>query len=139
MASEKKLRKLEETPVTISQENQHPRPLFPKTDAILEVEGREIHINKQILADSSPAFKNMFESDFKEKHMHKIPFPEKKYEDFEKFVFLIYNPGDQCQITSKFVCLLFSISFFQSHSDVTITRTVKERHILTQARNVLSQ
>lgn len=139
MASEKNLRKSEETPVAISHEDQQPRPLFPKTDAILEVEGREIHINKQILADSSPVFKTMFESDFKEKHMYKIPLPGKKYEDFEKFVFLIYNPGDQCQITSKFVCLLFSISFFQSHSDVTITRTVKERHILTQARNVISQ
>ena len=113
MASEKKIRKLEEgTPMTIPQEDQQPRPLFPKTDAILEVEGREIHINKQILADSSPVFKTMFESDFKEKQMHKIPLPGKKYEDFEKFVFLIYNPGDQCLITSKFVFYCFpSLSF----------------------------
>lgn len=87
MASEKNLRKSEETPVAISHEDQQPRPLFPKTDAILEVEGREIHINKQILADSSPVFKTMFESDFKEKHMYKIPLPEKSMKTLRNLCF----------------------------------------------------
>ena len=122
MARERKHRKLEEV-MSDSQENEpyvysenqeeepepqseeKPRPLFPQTDVILEVEGRPIHVNKQTLADSSPVFKRMFESDFKEKHMNTVPLPDKKYEDFEKFVFLIYNPGHQFQITSKFVCL----------------------------------
>ena len=122
MASEKKLRKLEED-MSDSQEiepnmysenleeepepqsEEKPRPLFPPTDVILEVEGRPIHVNKQTLADSSPVFKRIFESDFKEKHMNTVPLPDKKYEEFEKFVFLIYNPGHQFQITSKFVCL----------------------------------
>ena len=137
MASEKVLRKLDETPVAISQEDQQPRPLFPKTDAILEVEGREIHINKQILADSSPVFKNMFESDFKEKHMHKIPLPGKKYEEFEKFVFLIYNPGDQCQITNKFV-YCFPFLFF-SFIATSLLHVPLKKHILTQARYVLGK
>ncbi|XP_078315796.1 BTB and MATH domain-containing protein 36-like [Crassostrea virginica] len=132
MASEKKIRKLEEgTPMTIPQEDQQPRPLFPKTDAILEVEGREIHINKQILADSSPVFKKMFESDFKEKHMHKIPLPGKKYEDFEKFVFLIYYPGDQCQITIDTVPVILSLSVeyqvtaLQDRCETFLTKTLE--------------
>ena len=45
--------------------------------------------------------------------MSTVPLPDKKYEDFEKFVFLIYNPGHQFQITSKFVCLS-SIIFIQN-------------------------
>lgn len=128
MASEKKLRKLEEVYAnsdvdenesdlddvksdeeTKFQPEEKHRPLFPPTDVILEVEGRPIHVNKQTLADSSPVFKKMFESDFKEKHMNTIPLPDKKYEDFEKFVFLIYNPGAQYQIISKFVCYSSSI------------------------------
>lgn len=120
MASENKLRKLEEVMSDVDDKASHmndikpdeepetqseekPLPLFLPNDVILEVEGRQLYVNKQTLADSSPVFKTMFESDFQEKHMDKISLPEKKYDDFEKFLFYICSPEDLRQITGNFV------------------------------------
>ena len=120
MASENKLRKLEEVMSDMddkesdmndvkpdeepeSQSEEKPLPLFLPNDVILEVEGWQLHVNKQTLADNSPVFKRMFESDFQEKHMDKISLPEKKYDDFQKFLFFICSPEDQRRITGNFV------------------------------------
>lgn len=113
MASESKLPKLElndEPSESAIQPLEQPRPLFLNTDIILEVEGQHIHVNKQTLSDKSPVFKRMFESDFAEKHMDIISLPGKKYKDFEKFVFFLYNPKVPNQITGKLYC--FCLSFF---------------------------
>ena len=82
------------------------RTLFLRTDVTLEVEGRQIHVNKQTLADHSPVFKGMFESDFKEKHMDNIPLPDKKFEDFEIFLSSFYYNEFQQTITGKNLSLL---------------------------------
>ena len=82
-----------------------PRTLFLRTDVTLEVEARQIHVNRQTLADHSPVFKGMFESDFKEKHMDNIPFPGKKFEDFEIFLSSFYYNEFQHTITGNhFFC-----------------------------------
>ena len=75
--------------------------LFLRTDVILEVEGRQIHVNRQMLADHSPVFQGMFESDFKEKHMDNIPLPDKKFEDFEIFLSSFYYNEFQQTITGN--------------------------------------
>lgn len=95
MASENKLRKLEEVMSDMddkesdmndvkpdedpeSQSEEKPLPLFLPNDVILEVEGRQLYVNKQTLADSSPVFKRMFESDFQEKTHGQNFFTRKK-------------------------------------------------------------
>ena len=78
-----------------------PRTLFLRTDVTLEVEGRQIHVNRQTLAEHSPVFKGMFESDFKEKHMDNIPLPDKKFEDFEIFLSSFYYNEFQHTITGN--------------------------------------
>ncbi|XP_062597015.1 uncharacterized protein LOC134258468 [Saccostrea cucullata] len=74
---------------------------FPPTDVILEVQGMDIHLNKQVLMDASPVFKRMFESDFSEKHKDRIPLPEKKYAEFVNFLYTFYNPELLAPITEK--------------------------------------
>ena len=82
------------------------RTLFLRTDLTLEVEGRQIHVNRQMLADHSPVFQGMFESDFKEKHMDNIPLPDKKFEDFEIFLSSFYYNEFQHTITGNDLSLL---------------------------------
>lgn len=75
--------------------------LFLQPDVILEVEGKQLHVRKQVLAENSPVFRRMFESDFKERRDVKIPLPGKKYKDFEMFLHTFYHPAIICPITSK--------------------------------------
>lgn len=90
MATKRKQQKLREEPT-----------LFVQPDVILEVEGKQLHVRKQVLAENSPVFRRMFESDFKERRGVRIPLPGKKYEDFEMFLRTFYNPAIVCPITSK--------------------------------------
>ena len=82
------------------------RTLFLRTDVTLEVEGHQIHVNKQTLADHSPVFKGMFELDFKEKHMDAISLPGKKFEDFEIFLSTFYYDEFRHKITGNHLSLL---------------------------------
>ena len=60
------------------------------SDVILEVEGRELHANRAVLAHYSPVFRKMFFSDFKEKTQTKVPLPGKDYDVMEKFFNVLY-------------------------------------------------
>lgn len=99
MASERKRQKLEEE--SDAQSKKKPSALFLPPDVILEVEGIKLYVRKQVLADNSPVFKRMLESDFKEKHQIEIPLPEKKCEDVELFLRTFYHPDILCPISSK--------------------------------------
>ncbi|XP_062590742.1 kelch-like protein 3 [Saccostrea cucullata] len=78
-----------------------PKTAFPPTDVILEVEGMDIHLNKQALADHSSVFKAMFESEFSEKNKDRISLPGKKYGDFVTFLHTFYYPGFLAPITEQ--------------------------------------
>ncbi|XP_061176919.1 uncharacterized protein LOC133185624 [Saccostrea echinata] len=78
-----------------------PMRRYTPTDVILEIEGRDIHVNKQVLADNSPVFKAMFESNFSEKHKGRIVLSDKKYDDFVIFLNTFYNPELSEPITEK--------------------------------------
>lgn len=90
MATTSKRQKLEEEPT-----------LFLQSDVILEVEGKPFHVRKQVLAENSPVFRRMFESNFKERRDVKIPLPGKRFKDFEMFLRTFYHPAIVCPITSK--------------------------------------
>ncbi|XP_061176165.1 uncharacterized protein LOC133185122 [Saccostrea echinata] len=82
-------------------QNEKPKTAFPPTDVTLEVEGIDIHLNKQVLMDKSPVLKAMFESDFSEKGKVRISLPGKKYGDFVNFLHTFYFPDFLAPITEK--------------------------------------
>ena len=65
---------------------------FLPTDVSLKVEGKLFCLNRKRLAENSPYFKAMFESEFEEKHADVIPLPGKKFKEFEMFLFSFYFP-----------------------------------------------
>ena len=75
--------------------------MFLPTDVTLMVEEKPLHLNRKWLAENSPVFKKMFESDFEEKHAKVIPLPRKKFKDFESFLYSFYFPPLTCPITGK--------------------------------------
>ena len=60
------------------------------SDVVLEVEGRELHANRAVLAHYSPVFGRMFFSDFREKEQNKVPLPGKSYDEMETFFTVLY-------------------------------------------------
>lgn len=114
MATGSKRQKIEEK-LTESEDNGKRRKrkagnMFLRPDIILVVEGIQLHVRKEVLADNSPVFKRMFEADFKEKHQKKIPLPEESIEDFEEFLCLIYHP-ERWQITGTYKEWLFYFKY----------------------------
>lgn len=69
-----------------------PPTLFLPHDVILEVEGMQLHVCKQVLADNSLMFERMFRSEFKKKDLTKIPLPGKKIKDMVEFLRSFYDP-----------------------------------------------
>ncbi|CAL2047114.1 unnamed protein product [Caenorhabditis brenneri] len=64
-----------------------------KTDAILVVDGKKLHVNKAILSYHSDYFNKLFNSDFKEKSMEEIPIEDVNFVDFATLLSLIHlNP-----------------------------------------------
>lgn len=108
MATERKRQKLEKESDVPSKRK--PLALFLPPDVILEVEGMQLHVRKQVLADNSPVFKSMLESEFKEKHQIKITLPEKKYEDVEIFLRTFYHPDIQCPISKDTVLSILPLA-----------------------------
>ncbi|CAO4382171.1 unnamed protein product [Caenorhabditis nigoni] len=60
-----------------------------KTDAILVVEGKKLHVNKALLSIHSDYFNTLFNSHFKEKSMSEIEIKDVEFEDFVTLLSLI--------------------------------------------------
>ena len=60
------------------------------SDLALEVEGKQLHVHKQVLRVVSAVFDAMFSSDFVEKDAETVPLPGKKSDDIEKLLRVIY-------------------------------------------------
>ncbi|CAL2047102.1 unnamed protein product [Caenorhabditis brenneri] len=64
-----------------------------KTDAILVVDGKKLHVNKALLSCHSDYFCTLFNSDFKEKSMEEIEIKDVDFEDFAGVLSLVHpNP-----------------------------------------------
>ncbi|EFP08771.1 hypothetical protein CRE_19777 [Caenorhabditis remanei] len=61
-----------------------------KTDAILVVEGKKLHVNKTLLSCHSDYFNSLFNGEFKEKSMSEIEIEDVKFEDFATLLSLIH-------------------------------------------------
>ncbi|EFP08697.1 hypothetical protein CRE_19776 [Caenorhabditis remanei] len=61
-----------------------------KTDAILVVEGKKLHVNKTLLSCHSDYFNSLFNGDFKEKSMTEIQIKDVDFEDFATLLSLIH-------------------------------------------------
>ncbi len=62
-------------------------------DVTLQVDGKQIHAHKAMLALASPYFYVMFSADFKEKQETLITLHDISYEGLVRVIDLIYNPG----------------------------------------------
>ncbi|EGT45318.1 hypothetical protein CAEBREN_25801 [Caenorhabditis brenneri] len=64
-----------------------------KTDAILVVDGKKLHVNKAVLSHHSDYFNVMFNSDFKEKSMKEIEIKDVDFENFATLLSMVHlNP-----------------------------------------------
>ncbi|CAL2047123.1 hypothetical protein CAEBREN_25980 [Caenorhabditis brenneri] len=64
-----------------------------KTNAILVVQGKKLHVNKTLLSLHSDFFDTLFNSEFKEKAIEEIDIKDVKFEDFATLLSLIHpNP-----------------------------------------------
>lgn len=73
---------------------------FPDTDLILVVEGRKIHVNKNVLSGHSPVFNTMLNSKFKESTAEEIVLVDKIAGDVVEFLKCFY-PNMKHPITGK--------------------------------------
>lgn len=60
------------------------------SDTVLIVEDQRFHVHKSILSMSSPVFRTMFQSNFKEASMTEIPLPNKKADKIYEFLCMLY-------------------------------------------------
>ncbi|PIC14805.1 hypothetical protein B9Z55_026985 [Caenorhabditis nigoni] len=71
-----------------------------KTDAILVVEGKKMHVNKAILSYHSDYFNTLFNSDFKEKSMSEIEIKDVDLWEFAILLSFVHGntikPPDSC-------------------------------------------
>ncbi|EGT45319.1 hypothetical protein CAEBREN_12733 [Caenorhabditis brenneri] len=62
-----------------------------KTDAILVVDGKKLHVNKALLSYHSDYFNKLFNSDSKEKSMEEIPIKGVNFENFATVLSLVHG------------------------------------------------
>lgn len=87
--------------------------IHPSQVVTLEVEGRQLHANRAVLAHFSPVFKAMLcDADFKEKSQDVVPLPNKKYKDLAVFfnVLLTDNSSTESQITDDNLSTLMGLA-----------------------------
>ncbi|XP_070201111.1 kelch repeat and BTB domain-containing protein 8-like [Littorina saxatilis] len=82
------------------------------TDVILEVEGRELHANRAVLAHYSPVFEKMFFSRFKESSEARVRLPGKSYKDLVLFFNTLFPraPDSLCQISDGNLLMLLTLA-----------------------------
>ncbi|EGT51170.1 hypothetical protein CAEBREN_15667 [Caenorhabditis brenneri] len=79
-----------------------------KTDAILVIDGKKLHVNKALLSYHSDYFAKLFNSEFKEKTMEEIEITSADFEEFATLLSLVH--GTPLAITGSFNV----ICYFQS-------------------------
>ncbi|CAP35989.1 Protein CBG18565 [Caenorhabditis briggsae] len=71
-----------------------------KTDAVLVVEGKKLHVNKAILSYHSDYFNTLFNSDFKEKSISEIEIKDVDLWEFATLLSVVHGntikPPDSC-------------------------------------------
>ncbi|PIC14640.1 hypothetical protein B9Z55_026879 [Caenorhabditis nigoni] len=95
-----------------------------RTDAILVVEGKKLHVNKTLLSIHSDYFNTLFNSNFKEKSMSEIEIKDVKFEDFATLLSLVHpKPIDPSAEYDKAENLLklaekFSLPYAKNYMDL---------------------
>ncbi|KAK3699153.1 hypothetical protein QZH41_011866, partial [Actinostola sp. cb2023] len=69
------------------------------SDAVLVVEDTKFYVHKSILSMWSPVFEKMFTSPFAERTATKIPLPEKRKDEIEVLLRLIYSNGTKQKVS----------------------------------------
>lgn len=108
---------ISESSVQEAQEKEKVKHCFAEpwedSDVILVVENEQFHVHRLILSLSSPVFKAMFKSQFKEAAANEIPLPGKKPNEVLDFLIKVYGPHHsktELQITMENVEHLLLLS-----------------------------
>ncbi|CAL2047111.1 unnamed protein product [Caenorhabditis brenneri] len=84
-----------------------------KTDAILVVDGKKLHVNKAVLSHHSDYFNVMFNSDFKEKSMKEIEIKNVDFENFATLLSIVHlNPIAPANKETAMKIVELSVPFF---------------------------
>ncbi|CAL2047112.1 unnamed protein product [Caenorhabditis brenneri] len=82
-----------------------------KTDAILLVDGKKLHVNKALLSYHSDYFNALFNSEFKEKSIEEIPIEDVNFENFATLLSMVqiqpiaptnYNAENILELSDQF-------------------------------------
>ncbi|CAL2047105.1 unnamed protein product [Caenorhabditis brenneri] len=102
-----------------------------KTDAILVVQGKKLHVNKTLLSCHSDYFNTLFNSNFKEKSMEEIEIKEVDFEDFATVLSLIHPHPIEPTVEKARNLLDLADQFFlpaaKRHLDLFLTTTKIDR------------
>ena len=71
------------------------------SDVILVVEEEKFHVHRAVLALSSPVFEKMFWSEFQEKDKKEVTLPDKKADEVEGLLLMLYPSVAEKQITEE--------------------------------------
>lgn len=78
---------------------------WKNSDAVLVVEGKELHVHTTILSLASPVFEKMFDGNFKESQTKRVELHEKSYELVEDILKVIYpNIAMSLDLNSNKMC-----------------------------------
>lgn len=102
------------------------------SDMTLAVEGRQLHVNRGVLAAASVVFEKMFEGEFKEQN--EIPLPDKSYADVVDMLLRIY-PSELKSITRSKVDKLLRLA--DEYKMTALTQKC-ERFLLYQCKVMIS-
>ncbi|CAO4366520.1 unnamed protein product [Caenorhabditis nigoni] len=100
-----------------------------KTDVILVVEGKKLHVNKTFLSIHSDYFSTLFSANFKEGQMKEIEIKEVSYEDFG-LLLSSFHPNQEFPNDSTVEKLLEMASRFQVSSVIGAV----EHHLLNNSK-----
>ncbi|CAL2047074.1 unnamed protein product [Caenorhabditis brenneri] len=96
-----------------------------KTDAILVVDGKKLHVNKALLSYHSDYFNTLFNSEFKEKSMEEIEIKDVNFEDFATLLSLIHHEPLEVNKKNAENLLKLADRFLMSSSKLIVINIIK--------------
>ncbi|CAL2047079.1 unnamed protein product [Caenorhabditis brenneri] len=122
-----------------------------RTDAILVIQGKKLHVNKALLSYHSDYFNTLFNSDFKEKSMEEIELKDVKYVHFARLLSLVhetpvaiteYNAEKLLELADRFLLrgpkiqlehFMISSQYFNRHEKLVLADKYNLENLLEHA------
>ncbi|CAL2047096.1 unnamed protein product [Caenorhabditis brenneri] len=96
-----------------------------KTDAVLLVDGKKLHVNKGLLSIHSEYFNTLFNSEFKEKSMDEIEIKDVNFKDFAILLSLIHPKPFEITNWNTEILLKLADRFLLSNAKFQVEHFIK--------------